>query len=144
VRAALRPGSDYFYPGRLPQARRPLCPLAYIDRSAALYNMGYDAASLGESTPGTSLPALSNNYATMPAETIYEGPAHDATFHVPSAGFVRLGFSDPRAQGFIRSPGGAMTRVQPGTRLFLSAGQHVLTLYDPNLAARVSIGFLPN
>ena len=80
----------------------------------------------------------------MPAETIYEGPAHDATFHVPSAGFVRLGFSHPQPQGFIRSPGGAMTRVQPGTRLFLSAGQHVLTLYDPKLMARVSIVFQPD
>ena len=77
----------------------------------------------------------------MSDEKIYEGRAHDATFHVPSAGFVRLGFSDPRASGYVRSPGGTMTRVQPGTRLFLSAGQHVLTLYDPRLVARVSIVF---
>jgi len=63
-------------------------------------------------------------------DTLYAGPAHDATFYVPSGGsIVRFGFSDPRASGDVRSASGAMTRVQPGARLFLSAGQHVLTLY---------------
>jgi hypothetical protein len=80
----------------------------------------------------------------MPAETIYEGPAHEATFHVPSAGVVRFGFSDPRASGYLRSHDGALFRVQPETRLFLMAGHHVLTLYDPKLMARVSIVFEPH
>jgi hypothetical protein len=77
----------------------------------------------------------------MPAETLYEGPAHEATFYLPSAGVVRFGFSDPRASGFVRSRDGSLARVQPGARLFLSAGQHVLTLYDPKLMARVSVLF---
>ena len=69
----------------------------------------------------------------MPPETLYEGPAHDATFSVPWVGAVRFGFSDPRASGYVRSGRGAMTRVHPGARLFLSAGRYVLTLYDPTL-----------
>jgi hypothetical protein len=77
----------------------------------------------------------------MPAETIYEGPAHDATFYVPSAGIVRFGFSDPRASGYVCSRDGSLARVQPGARLFLPAGQHILTLYDPKQMARVSIVF---
>jgi hypothetical protein len=81
---------------------------------------------------------------SMRAETLYEGPAHDATFYVPSAGVVRLGFSDPRASGYVRSREGAMTRAQPGTRMTVTAGQHVLTLYDPKLMARVSIVFEPD
>ena len=80
----------------------------------------------------------------MPAETLYEGPAHAATFYVPSAGVVRFGFSDPCASGYVRSRDGSMARVQPGARLFLPAGQHVLTLYDPQLVARVSIVFQPD
>jgi hypothetical protein len=80
----------------------------------------------------------------MPAETLYEGPAHEATFYVPSAGAVRFGFSDPRASGYVQSRGGSLARVQPGARLLLSAGQHVLTLYDPTLTARVSIVFEPH
>ena len=80
----------------------------------------------------------------MPAETLYEGPAHEATFYLPSAGVVRFGFSDPRATGFVRSRDGSLARVQPGARLFLSAGQHVLTLYDSKLMARVSIVFQPD
>jgi hypothetical protein len=75
-------------------------------------------------------------------ETIYEGPAHNATFYVPSAGIARFGFSDRRAAGFVRSPGGEMARVTLGTRLFLPAGQHTLTLYDPKLMTRVSISSL--
>lgn len=31
----------------------------------------------------------------MPAETIYESPAHNATFYVPSVGIERVVFSDP-------------------------------------------------
>ena len=80
----------------------------------------------------------------MPGETLYEGPAHEATFYVPSAGVVRFGFSDPRTSGYVRSRDGSMARVQPGARLFLSAEQHVLTLYDPQLMARVSIVFQPD
>ena len=80
----------------------------------------------------------------MFAEPLYEGPAHEATFYVPSAGIVRFGFSEPRAGGYVRSRGGALFRVQPETRLFLRAGHHVLTLYDPKLMARVSIVFEPD
>jgi hypothetical protein len=75
-------------------------------------------------------------------ETLYEGPAHNATFYLSSAGIVRFAFSDPSATGYVRSPDGSMARVQPGARLFLSAGEHVLILYDPKLAARVSIIFV--
>jgi hypothetical protein len=77
------------------------------------------------------------------AEPLYEGPAHNGTFYVPSEGSVRFSFSDARASGYLRSRDGAMTRVQPGTRLPLSAGEHVLTLYDTELQARVSITFEP-
>jgi hypothetical protein len=80
----------------------------------------------------------------MPAETLYEGPTHDATFYLPSAGIVRFGFSDPRASGYVRTRDGSLFRVQPGARLFLSVGQHILTLYDPKLVARVSITFEPH
>jgi hypothetical protein len=79
----------------------------------------------------------------MTPETLYEGPAHNATFYLPAVGVVRFGFSDPNASGFVRSRGGSMARVQPGSRLSLSAGEHVLILYDTTLAARVSIVFLP-
>ncbi|HXC27942.1 MAG TPA: hypothetical protein VNV38_08285 [Stellaceae bacterium] len=79
----------------------------------------------------------------MPDEPLYEGPAHQASFFVPSAGIVRFAFSNPRASGFIRSRGGAMMRLQAGARAFVEAGQHVLTLYDPELVARVSITFEP-
>ena len=75
------------------------------------------------------------------AETLYEGPAQDAAFHVPFAGIVRFGFSDPRASGYVRSPDGSMARMQPGARLFLPGGHHVLTLYDPKLVVRVSVTF---
>jgi hypothetical protein len=80
------------------------------------------------------------------AETLYEGPAHDATFHVPSGGgIVRFRFSDLRASGYVRTPDGSLFRVQQGARrLFLPAGQHVLTLYDPGLVTRVSIVFQPD
>jgi hypothetical protein len=77
----------------------------------------------------------------MPTETIYEDPAHEAAFYLPSAGFVRFAFSNPRASGYIRSPNGSMTRVEPGRRLLLPPGQHILALHDPKLVARVSIMF---
>ena len=64
------------------------------------------------------------------------------TPHRPAV--VRFGFSDPRASGYVRSRGGSLARVQPGGRLFLPAGQHVLTLYDAKLMARVSIVFQPD
>ena len=79
----------------------------------------------------------------MPAEILYEGPAHNAVFYAPCAGAARFGFSDPRASGYIRYPDGSLARVQPGARLRLAAGQHVLTLYDSKLVVRVSIAFEP-
>ena len=80
----------------------------------------------------------------MPTETLYEGPAHDATFYVPWPGIVRFGFNDQRAGGYVRSAGGFLGRVRPGSQLYLSAGQHVLTLYDPTLITRVLIVFQPD
>jgi hypothetical protein len=80
----------------------------------------------------------------MPAETLYNGPAHDATFYVPLAGIVRFAFSDPRARGYVSSRDGSLDRVRPGTRLFLAAGRHVLSLYDPKVMTRVSIVFEPD
>lgn len=77
------------------------------------------------------------------AETLYEGPAHNATFYVPSAGIVRFEFN-VRAAGYVRSPCGVMARVEPRARLFLSAGEHVLTLHGPSLMTRVSIVFTPD
>jgi hypothetical protein len=79
----------------------------------------------------------------MPAEPLYDGFAHDATFYVPMAGIVHFSFSDPRAGGYVCSRGGTMVRVQPGSRLFLSPGHHVLSLFDPKLMSRVSITFEP-
>jgi hypothetical protein len=75
-------------------------------------------------------------------ETLYEGPAHNAAFYLPFAGIARFRFNDPSAAGYVRSPGGSLVRVQPGDRLFLSAGEHVLILYDPKRVARVSIIFM--
>jgi hypothetical protein len=51
-------------------------------------------------------------------ETLYEGPAHNSTFYLASAGGVRFAFSDLSASGYVRSRGGSMTRVQIGTRCF--------------------------
>jgi hypothetical protein len=80
----------------------------------------------------------------MSTETVYEGPAHDATFYVPSGGgLLRFGLSDLRASGYVRTRDGSLFRVEPGARWYLSAGDHVLTLYDPKLVARVSITFEP-
>jgi hypothetical protein len=78
----------------------------------------------------------------MTSETLYEGPAHNATFYLPFAGSARFRFSDLSAAGYVHSSGGSMARVLPGDRLSLSAGEHVLILYDPNLMARVSIIFV--
>jgi hypothetical protein len=71
------------------------------------------------------------------------GPAHDATFYVPSTGIVRFGFTDPGARGYGRFRDGSLAPIQPGARLFLSAGEHVLTLYDPKLVPRALIVFEP-
>jgi hypothetical protein len=76
-------------------------------------------------------------------ETIYEGPAQSATFYLPSPGWARFAFADGRASGYVRSPDGALARVQPGTRLSLPRGEHVLSLYDAALIVRVSITFEP-
>jgi hypothetical protein len=76
-------------------------------------------------------------------ETLYEGPAHDSTFHVAMAGIVRFSFNNLLASGFVRSPNGALARVTHATRLFLTGGQHVLKLYDPQLVTRVTIRFEP-
>jgi hypothetical protein len=73
----------------------------------------------------------------MSAETVYEGPAHDATFYVPSGGgLLRFRLSDLRASGYVRTRDGSLFRVDPGAH-------YVLTLYDPKLVARVSITFEP-
>jgi hypothetical protein len=81
----------------------------------------------------------------MPAEVLYDGPAHEATFYVPSGGgLVRFRFSDLRVSGYVRTRHGSLFRVEPGARLYLSAGHHVLTLYDPKLVARATIVFEPN
>ena len=77
------------------------------------------------------------------AETLYEGPAHGATFYLPAQGTIRFAFNDAQASGYVRSPTGTMARVQPGTRLALPRGEHVLSLYDAALIVRVSITFEP-
>jgi hypothetical protein len=76
-------------------------------------------------------------------ETLYEGPAHGATFYLPVDGSARFRFSSHHARGYVRSPDGALARVEPGTRLSLPRGAHVLSLYDPSVVARVSIVFVP-
>jgi hypothetical protein len=80
----------------------------------------------------------------MSTEIIYEGAAHEATFNAPSAGIARFRFNDLRASGYVRARDGALFRVEPGARLHVEAGQHVLALYDPKLGARVSIMFEPH
>jgi hypothetical protein len=77
------------------------------------------------------------------AEMLYEGPAHGATFYLPTDGSVRFRFGNAHACGYVRSPNGALARVQPGTRLSLLRGGHVLSLYDITLVARVSVVFEP-
>jgi hypothetical protein len=74
-------------------------------------------------------------------ETLYNGPAHGATFYLPMDGSVRFRFNSFHATGYVRSPTGALARVAPGTRLSLPRGQHTLSLYDTTLAADVSIVF---
>jgi hypothetical protein len=78
------------------------------------------------------------------AEMLYDGLAHDAVFYLTAPGIVRFAFSNPSASGYVRSRDGFLARIYPGSRLFLSAGEHVLTLYDPKLAAHVSIVFMPD
>jgi hypothetical protein len=77
------------------------------------------------------------------AETIYEGPVQGAAFYLPSPGAVRFAFADGRANGYVRSPTGALARVHPGARLLLPRGEHVLALYGAALIVRVSITFEP-
>ena len=76
------------------------------------------------------------------AETLYEGPAHGATFYLPMEGSVRFRFGNVRAVAYIRSPGGALARVVSGTRLSLPRGEHTLLLYDTALVVDVSIAYL--
>jgi hypothetical protein len=76
-------------------------------------------------------------------ETLYESLAHEAVFSVPIAGVVRFAFSPASTSGYVRSRKGALARVQSRDRLFLSAGEHVLMLYEPNLAAHVSVMLMP-
>jgi hypothetical protein len=76
-------------------------------------------------------------------ETLYEGPAHEASFCVPMEGIVRFVFNNLRASGFVRSSNGALARVTHPTRLVLSGGQHVLSLYGHQLVTRVTIRFEP-
>jgi hypothetical protein len=78
------------------------------------------------------------------AETRYDGLAHGAVFYLPTAGIVWFGFGDPRATSYVRSPGGSVARVQPGVRLSLSAGQHTLKLYEPQLLICVAIVHMPD
>jgi hypothetical protein len=73
------------------------------------------------------------------AETLYEGPAHGATFYLTTDSSVRFRFSNFRTSGYVRSPGGALARVETGTRLFLPRGQHTLSLYYTTLAVDVLI-----
>jgi hypothetical protein len=80
----------------------------------------------------------------MEPETLYEGPAPNAIFYLPAAGTVRFAFSNATAAGYVRSRNGALARVEPGARLSLTAGEHVLILYSPSLMARVKISLLPN
>jgi hypothetical protein len=75
-------------------------------------------------------------------ETLYEGPAHDATFYLPMEGMVRFRFDNFRASGFVRASNGALARITPGRQL-LPAGQHVLKLHDPQLVTQVTIRFEP-
>ena len=72
-------------------------------------------------------------------ETLYDGLAHEAAFYVPTAGMVRFVLSPAGASAYVRSRNGSLARVQSRDRLFLSAGEHILILYDPELAAHVSI-----
>jgi hypothetical protein len=75
-------------------------------------------------------------------ETLYDGQAHEAAFYVPAAGMVRFVLSPAGASAYVRSGNGALARVQSRDRLFLSAGEHILILYDPELAAHVSIALM--
>jgi hypothetical protein len=51
----------------------------------------------------------------MAAETLYEGPAYEATFYVPSGGgLVRFRFGELRASDYVRCRDGSLFRVEPG------------------------------
>ena len=76
------------------------------------------------------------------ADTLYGGSAHGATFYLPMDGSVRFRFGNVRAAGYVRSRGGALTRVGSGTRLWLPRGEHTLSLYDATLAVDISIASL--
>jgi hypothetical protein len=76
------------------------------------------------------------------ADTLSEGPAHGATFYLPTDGAVRFRFNTFHAR--LRSlvdwrPG----TCRAGTRLSLPRGPHTLSLYDITVTARVSILFQP-
>jgi hypothetical protein len=74
--------------------------------------------------------AIFVRYAHCMAETLYDGPAHGATFYLRADGLVRFRFGNFRASGYVRSPGGALARVEAGTRLALPRGGHTLYLDD--------------
>jgi hypothetical protein len=80
-------------------------------------------------------------YAATPMdETLYDGPAHEAAFYVPTAGMGRFVLSPAGASAYVRSrKGSSLARVRSKDRLFLTTGEHVLILYDTKLAAHVSI-----
>jgi len=61
----------------------------------------------------------------MSTDTLYEGPAHQATFYLPRAGIARF-------TGATRDSAVLVGRTA------------VLLLYDPTLMARVSIVFQPD
>jgi hypothetical protein len=56
-------------------------------------------------------------------------------------GIVRFAFSDRNASGYVRCRDGSLLRIRFRETLFLPAGKYLLTLFDPKLAARVSIVF---
>jgi hypothetical protein len=74
----------------------------------------------------------------MPPETIYEGPAHEATFRVPAAGFIRFGFDEPRGFKPNSNTHTTRTRTAPFTRHAKIVGLWLLafsTLSAPSPAA---------
>jgi hypothetical protein len=77
-------------------------------------------------------------------EALYDGLAHEAVFYVPIAGIVQFAFSDPSTSAYVSSRDGSWLRIHSDNRLFLSAGEHVLMLYEPKFAGRVSIALVPS
>jgi hypothetical protein len=100
------------------------------DLISATSRMPWHLASLAMMDAATSYNASALSPLRM-AETLYDGLAHDAVFRLPAAGIVRFAFRDPNAIGYVRSHDGSMARIYPGSRLFLSAGEHVLTPLRP-------------